>query len=392
MKRKAVSLPTLIAGMMAAALVTAVLILALVPNPVKGWIFGSDSLSKYFEIKQIIDNSFVEDVDDAALADGVGLGMIYTLDDRYSTYYTAEQYTSVKNSNEGVGAGIGVTISEHPDTGNLYIVNVSVDSPADKAGIRAADQITAVDGKQVTELGYSKAVSAVRGDSGTSVKLTLLRGNKELTVTATRGEYVSTSVFSHMIGTLCYIQITDFNAATVGQFETAVNDAQSSGATGLIFDLRGNGGGTLDSVEKMLDILLPEGDVVSATYKNGNKRVLFTSDKYEVDLPMTVLTDENTASASELFAAAIRDYNKGALIGENTFGKGIMQRTFELSDGSAVRMTIAYFNPPSGVNFHEVGLAPDVEVKMTDEQKERRYLLDDDTDPVIAAAVKYLSK
>ncbi len=388
MKEKRVSLPVLVTCILISAVLTAALILCLVPNPLRGYLTDSDSLSKYYEIQSLINRYFVEDISDSELSDGIALGAVYSLDDKYSAYYTAEQYSAVLDNNEGLGAGIGVTVTEHPDTGNIYVINVSTGSPADIAGIKAGDSILSVDGKKVADIGFSDAVAAVQGEEGTKCKLTLLRDGKEITTEATRGRFVSTSVFSHMIGTLGYIQITDFNTATVAQFKDAVTAAQENGATGLIFDVRGNGGGTLDSVEKILDFLLPEGDVVSATYKNGKKEVLFTSDKNEIDLPMAVLCDDDTASASELFAAAIRDFGKGKLVGETTYGKGVMQRTFGLSDGSAVRLTIAYFNPPSGINFNGVGLEPDVSVELNDEQQKYFYFLTDETDPVIAEAVK----
>lgn len=390
MKEKKVSLPVLIICVLLTVILTAAIILCIVPNPLRGYLSGSDSLSKYYEIQNLINNNYVEEISDEKLADGIALGAIYSLGDKYSAYFTAEQYDQLLNSNQGVADGIGVTVTQNPDNGYIYVIRVSVDSPAEAAGIKAGDVITAVDGSDVIELGFNDAVSAIKGETGTKCTLTVERDGKTFISEVTRESYVETSVYSHMIGTLCYIQITGFNSATVTQFEQAVNDAVQSNATGLIFDVRGNGGGTLESVEKMCDLLLPEGDVVSATYKNGNKKVLFTSDANEIDLPMAVLTDENTASAAELFAAAIRDYNKGRLIGTNTYGKGIMQSTFALSDGSAVRLTVAYFNPPSGVNFHGEGLAPDVEVELSEEEKTYYYMLTDDTDPVIKAAVELL--
>ncbi len=390
MKEKRVSLPVLLASVIITATLTAALVLCLVPNALRGWLTGSDSLSKYYEIKSIIDGSFVEEVSDGKLADGIALGAIYALDDKYSAYFTAEEYNKVLDNNEGLGAGIGVDVTEHADTGSIYVINVYTDSPAEAAGLKSGDSIVTVDGKSVTELGFDAAVASVGGKEGTSVKLGVLRDGKELELTATRGRYVMTSVFYHMIGTVGYVEITDFNTATVIQFKDAVADLTDKGATSLIFDVRQNTGGTLDSVEKILDIILPEGDVVSATYKNGKKEVLFSSDKNQIDLPMTVLCNNKTASAAELFAAAIRDFGKGKLIGETTYGKGVMQRTYGLSDGSAVRLTIAYFNPPSGINFNGVGLAPDIEVKLTDEQSKRYYLLDDETDPVVVEAIKVL--
>ncbi|MBQ5889680.1 MAG: S41 family peptidase [Clostridia bacterium] len=391
MKDKKVSLSVVLIAVLITTVLTAGLVLCLVPNPIKGYLTDADSLSKYLELETRIKQSFVDEVDEETLADGVALGLIYSLDDPYSAYFDAEEYNQKLDDNEGLNAGIGVTVVSHPDNGYIYVVNLSTGSPADLAGIKPGDLITEVDGKDVTELGFSTAVANIRGKIDTDCVLTVKRGDETLSLTATRGKYVTTSVFSHMIDTLCYIQITEFNAATVPQFEAAIDDAIDKKATGLIFDLRGNGGGTLDSVDKILDILLPEGEVVSATYKNGKKKVLFSSDKNEIDLPMMVLCDKNTASAAELFAASIRDFEKGKLIGTKTYGKGIMQETFALSDGSAVRLTVAYFNPPSGINFHKIGLFPDFEVELTEEEQKYYYLLDDQTDPVIKKAVEILT-
>ena len=391
MKDKKISLSVVITAVIISMVLTAGLVLCLVPNAIKGYLTDADSLSKYLELEGRIKRSFVDEVDEKALADGVALGLIYSLNDPYSAYFDAEEYDKILDNNEGLDAGIGLFLTRHPDNGYIYVINVSVGSPADLAGIKIGDLITAVDGKDVIELGFSTAVANIRGKIDTDCALTVKRGDETLSLTATRGRFVTTSVFSHMIDSLCYIQITDFNTATVPQFEAAINDAIDNNATGLIFDVRGNGGGTLDSVDKILDILLPEGEVVSATYKNGKKKVLFSSDKNEIDLPMMVLCDENTASAAELFAASIRDFEKGKLIGTKTYGKGIMQETFALSDGSAVRLTVAYFNPPSGINFHKVGLSPDYEVQLTEDEQKYYYFLTDQTDPVIKKAVEILT-
>lgn len=392
MKEKKISLSVLLISVIIAAVLSAGLVLCLVPNSIKGYLTDADGISKYLELEDRIKRSFVDETNEKTLADGVALGMVYALNDPYSAYMSAEEYNKKLDDNEGLDAGIGISICSHPDTSYIYVINVSVGSPADLAGIKAGDSITAVDGTDVLEIGVSAAVEKIRGEIGTDCVLSINRGDETLSLTATRGRYVTTSVFSHMIDSLCYIQITDFNAATVPQFEAAIADATDKGATGLIFDVRGNGGGTLDSVDKILDILLPEGEVVSATYKNGKKEVLFSSDKNEIDLPMTVLCDEGTASAAELFAASIRDFEKGKLIGTKTYGKGIMQETFALSDGSAVRLTVAYFNPPSGINFHGKGLTPDIEITLTEDEQKYFYFLTDETDPVIKQAVKIMTK
>ena len=355
---------------------------------------GGDSAQSIYaklrEIDQLAQNYFYKDPDNIALADGVAAGYTAGLGDPYATYMTAEQYASMMRSYEGVGIGIGITTTEHPDTHFLYVVSVSPGSPAADADIQKGDQITAVDGKDVQSLGYANAVDLILGEEGTDCTLTVLREGKSHAVTLTRREYASSSVESRMVGEMGYVRITSFNDGTVDQFKDAVNALQSQGAAGLMFDVRHNTGGTLDSVAAMLDFLLPEGDLVSAVYRDGKREVLHRSDASQINLPMAVLTDEYSASASELFAAAIRDFGKGKLVGETTFGKGIMQRTYELSDKSAVRFTIAEFNPPSGENFNGKGLKPDVEVSLTDDQKLRFYLLTDEEDSVLQAGLAVL--
>lgn len=370
----------------------ALIALLLVPNALSMYLTNDGAFSKLVALQSVVKNYYVDadEVDEAVLNDMMATGYIYGLGDPYSAYLNEETYSSILYSNEGGTSGVGVTVVFDPEASAIYVVRVSEESPAAQAGLQSKDRITAVDSAAVTAENYDQSVNNIRGESGTDVTLTVLRDSETFDVTVTRGDFTATSVYSRMIGTVCLIEITDFNTATTDQFKAALDEAVASGATGLIFDLRGNTGGLVDVTSDMLDMLLPKGEIGYAVYNGGKRVSLAKSDAKEIDLPMAVLTDGDTASASEYFALALRDYEKAALIGEKTFGKGIMQSTMPLGDGSAVRVTVAKFYTKSGTEFHGVGLAPDREVKI-DQSTSSRFLLDDSDEPVIQAAIDYLN-
>ncbi len=350
-----------------------------------------EGYTKLNEIDAIVSENYINDVDSGNIADGMAAGYIAALDDRWGAYMTAEEYKTALQSMAGQSVGIGVSVYQDVDTGYIYIAYVMENTPAASSGLLKGDLICRVNGTDVNELGYSEAVNAIRGESGTSISFTVQRGSEFIDFTIVRQEYTDVSVQSKMIGNIGYIKITDFNDSTPDQFKAAVDSMQQQGAAGLIFDLRNNGGGTLASVEEMLDCILPEGVLVSAEYKNGVREELFTSDAQCVDLPMAVLTNGSTASASELFAAAVRDMGKGVLVGEKTYGKGVMQQTYNLSDGSAIRITIAKFYPPSGVNFDGTGLEPDIAVSLTEDESKYFYRLEPENDSQVRAAIDYFA-
>lgn len=208
-------------------------------------------------------------------------------------------------------------------------------------------------------------------------------------MTAEYSNYTTQSIYYHTIEDFGYVEIYSFNSQTVPQFKTAVENLVSSGVKGLIFDVRGNGGGTVDSVKEIVDYLVPEGVIMTSVYKNGKTEELY-SDANEIDLPMAVLTDKASASAAELFSASIRDFNKGVLIGTTTYGKAVMQGTFGFPDKSSAVFTIAEFYTHSGETYNNKGLEPDIKVELNDEQIKYFNLLADNEDPVKMAAVEYL--
>ncbi len=374
------------------AVISVVLTLAISAGAV--WIFAGDSVSqfiKYLEIKRIVDEHYLWEYDASAANDEMYKAFMESLGDKYSRYYTSEEAAEKNDSLEGNFHGIGISAARHPDTKNMYIVHVFAGSPAAEAGLMDKDEIVAVGDKKVAE-DYEAAYNYLRGMANEKVEITYMRGGVLHNTEVTYGDCTEQSVFSENIEGYGYVEITKFNYATVDQFKDAVDNLIANDVKGLIFDLRSNSGGTVDSVCQMLDYICPEGDLMYVSYAfSEKKRVLRTSDDESIELPMAVLTDGGTASAAELFAADIRDFNKGVLIGDTTYGKGIMQATYSLKDGSAVKMTIAEYFPHSAEGFHGEGLEPDIKVQLTDEQLSRRVLLEGRDDPVVAAALEWFN-
>ncbi|MGI6269247.1 MAG: S41 family peptidase [Candidatus Howiella sp.] len=347
--------------------------------------------SKLCEITEKIDEMYYGEIEPSALADGAAAGLVDGLGDAYAGYYDAEETNEAALSNSGEKVGIGITPVPDPQTETMYVYRLDANGPAAAAGVRKGDRITAVGDLLVAEAGYEEAVAACAGEAGTDLTLQILRNGETLSLTCTRAEFEITTVYPRMVGEIGYLQISRFNEKTPEQLTAAVEEMMAAGVRGLIFDLRVCGGGLVDATARALDYLLPEGEIISATYADGHSAVLHTSDSEAINLPMAVLITGNTASSAELFAAAVRDYGKGVLIGSTTYGKGVMQRTFGLSDGSSVKFTIAEFVPPSGVSFNGVGLSPDIPVDLSQEQTAGFYFLTDEEDPHIVAALAYFS-
>lgn len=348
---------------------------------------------KLTQIDRLVRGNFVGEIDEEYLKDNIAKGYIYGLNDKFSSYYTAEETAERKEGLAGNSQGMGIISTEHPDNKTIYIIAVHSGSPADKAGLKAGDEIIKIRDTLVADIGYSRAYSALKGKKGQTKTITVLSSGQERTVDITYDEFKIQSVFYHMIDdNIGYIKITEFNAETTEQFKNAVKSLQGQGAKALMFDVRRNGGGTVESAAKVLDFLLPEGNIMSVRYANGKDQELHRSDSSQIDLPLAVLVDQCTASAAELFAAAIRDYDKGILVGTKTYGKGVMQRTYYLLDGSSIKITIAEYTPPSGESFNGIGLEPDVKIELTEEQEKYYYIIDEDKDPVIQGALNNLKK
>lgn len=347
-----------------------------------------DEIDKYVRTNYLNQN----EVDDQALQDSIATGYLAGLGDKYAAYYTADSLKQKELDSKGVMVGIGVTASED-ESGYIKIISTYTDSPAEAAGILPQDLIVSVDGEDVKSIGYLKAMEKVKGEAGTTVKLVVRRGGQDSEMEVSRKQMEIPTVEYRMEGQNGYIKISSFKEATIDQFNKAIDELTAQGAQGLIFDLRENSGGTLDSVSQMLDKLLPEGVIATKVKADGTSEVLAESDAVEINLPMVTIGNKNTASAAELFICALRDYDKAKLVGTTTYGKGVMQELHTLKDGSAINLTTGYFNPPKSENFNNKGITPDFEVKLTEDQQKLfdERALELENDPQFTKAVEVLN-
>lgn len=345
---------------------------------------------KIQEIDALVRSSYYGDIDEEFLLNSMCTGYVSGLDDPYSTYMTAEEYKRLSMQNAGNIVGIGISVGKD-SSGYLNVLKVYKDSPAESAEIQVGDTIVKVDDVDTSTVSLSEAGNLINGETGTKVSVVIRRSGEEKTLTITRRKITLQSVEHRMIGSYGYVRILEFNNSTVNQFNNALNAIRSQNAAGIIFDVRNNSGGTLASVCEMLDKLLPKGAIVLGDGPDGNKQVLYESDDEALLLPMVCLVNENTASAAELFASALRDYNKASLVGNTTFGKGVMQTTYQLTDGSAVRLTTGYFYPPKSGNFNGVGITPDYSVTLSADQTAHLETLDETTDSQLAKAIEVIS-
>lgn len=344
---------------------------------------------KLIEIDRLVDKNYIDEIDYDKLDSVVLSAYMAAIEDKYAFYKSTEDAEAVSDSFEGNNNGIGVTVFFSDDKDALVIFRVDKDSPADKAGIKVGDRIVAVDGVTVESLGYEKSVNSIKRELGETVVLTAKRNGKEKKFKVTYNEFVRQSVYTEIYNDLGYMCFTSFNSATVAQFRQAMADFKEENVKGLIFDLRDNGGGTVTSVCKILDVLVGKCNLMTTEYVNGEREVGYKSDKNQVNLPMTVLVNGNTASASELFTATLRHQKGAKIIGNNTYGKGVVQRTYFLKDNSCVRFTVGKFYSSDNKCYDKVGIAPDYEVSFSNEQIKNQYTLGK-KDPYIAKAIKVL--
>lgn len=355
---------------------------------VTGEAVNEDTVAKMKVIENVIDTYFYkEDVDKDAMVDGIFKGMVESLGDPYSEYYSKEELESLYQDSFGVYYGVGAYVSLDTTTGLAKVSGIIADSPAEEADLRAEDIIYKVDDVDVTGMTLQETVSLIKGDENTTVKLTLIRDGKEIEKEVTRRKVESPTVKFEMLDDgMAYIQITEFDTVTVDQFTEAMAMARGNDMKGLILDLRSNPGGNLSSVVSIAKQMLPKGLIVYTEDRDGNREEYSCDGSKELDVPMVVLVNGNSASASEILAGAIKDYGIGTLVGTTTFGKGIVQRPIELSDGSAVKLTISSYYTPNGINIHGIGIEPDVECEFDSE----RYYSDEAYDNQLEKAKEVL--
>lgn len=354
-----------------------------------------------------------------ALTDDLISAFIARMGDKHAAYFDKDSFAAWQDDLAGSFSGIGVSISPSLDGKGLELLDVFPDSPAEKAGLVPGDILIRAGERNYenTDTGYAAFVAAIVGEEGTEVSLTFLRGGSEYTCTATRGKVVNRSVLWHLIEEapqkIGYIRVTGFDEHTYAQFKAAVDAVEAEGVSGIVFDVRNNGGGLLNTACEMLAYLLPDGDIVSVHYgseqlkdytircedgriyyENGPRS--FEDGRHALNVPVAVLVNGNTASAAELFTSALRDYAADGrmtvtTVGSLTYGKGTMQTTFSMGDDTGFKLTIAHYDPPCGQNYDGIGITPDLPVSPDPGQENANlYRLTYATDAQLRAAVAAL--
>lgn len=308
---------------------------------------------------------------------------VNALDDDYAAYMSPEEYNSWNESMSGNLVGIGVIVVYSNADKTMTVTLVFPDSPAEKAGLRPGDVILSIEGKTVSDMEYDDAVNSIKGEEGSTFCLTYKRDGKEITAELTRAAVTTQSVIGRMAkdSSIGIVTILQFDQTTPGQFKAAVDKLISDGAAGLVFDVRDNPGGDLESVLSTLSYILPKGStLIKIISKDGEVQTREADDEHTIDLPMAVLTNKSTASAAELFTSCLRDYGKVKTVGTTTYGKGCMQSIFLLPNKGALKLTTKMYNPPIGESYHGIGIVPDILVEMSDENASKHLLLIDEQD------------
>lgn len=333
---------------------------------VSSGVLDQETAEKLEVLEQLVDKMYFGDVDQEELRSGIYEGYISGLDDPYSVYYDEKATEEMMETTSGEYDGIGAVMSQNLETGVITVSQVYEGSPAEKAGIRAEDILYKVDGEEVTDRELNEVVTDIKGEKGTKVTLTLLRGEKreEIETVAVRETLEYRTVSSEMMDDgIGYIQITEFDGVTYDQYTEAYAELEDQGMQGLIVDLRGNPGGNLDTVCDILDTILPEGLIVYTEDKEGTRDEKVSDEEHQIDIPMAVLVNGYSASASEIFSGAVQDYGLGKIVGTQTYGKGVVQQIFDLKDGTSVKLTISEYFTPKGRSIDGEGITPDVEVE-----------------------------
>lgn len=323
------------------------------------------TLQKLEVLENAIDQFYLESADSETLESGVYKGLIQSLGDPYSTYYTAEELADLEEKSSGVYYGIGAYVGIDTATALPILTSIIEGTPAEESGLRAGDLVYKVDGQEIQGMELNQAVSLIKGAEGTVVHLTIIREGEMdyLEMDVTRRKVESPTVEYEMLDDrIGYIGIVEFDDITVDQFAEGLAVLRGKGMEGLILDLRGNPGGNLSAVCEIARQMLPEGLIVYTEDKYGERDEYTCDGTRQMTEKLVVLINEGSASASEILAGAVKDYQMGTLMGMTTFGKGIVQRVLTLTDGSAVKLTVSKYFTPNGNDIHKLGVAPDIEV------------------------------
>lgn len=345
------------------------------------------TVQKLNYLESLINEEYLEEKEEDSLREGLYAGIMSGLNDPYSTYYTAEQYKELNTSNEGSYVGIGAVLQNDKD-GGAKIVQLYEGGSGEQAGLKKGDVLKAIDGEDVTEKETSDIASMIRESDKDSVTLSIQRNEetKEIKVEI-RDVEIQTVSHEMLDDETGYIRISEFSEVTSNQYKKAFEDLQDKGMKKLVVDLRDNPGGLLTAVCDVLRQILPEGLIVYTEDKNGKKEEEKCDGKSELAMPLAVLVNGGSASASEIFAGAVKDYGIGTIVGTTTYGKGVVQTIQPLSDGSAVKITIAKYFTPKGNDINKKGIAPDVEAEVSEDSTDWTELTHEE-DTQLQAALK----
>ena len=349
--------------------------------------------SKLEQLESLIEQLYIEDVDLTTVEDYAAEGMIAALGDRWSYYIPASEYQSYQEQSENAYVGIGITIIQAEDGSGLEVVEVQPEGPAMEAGMQPGDLITAIFDQSAAGMTTDEARNLVRGEEGTFVSITVRREEQELNLSVKRAR-IETVVASGQLldGNIGLVTISNFDQRCAQESISAIEDLLNQGAEKLIFDVRFNPGGYADELVKLLDYLLPEGNLFQTVDSMG-RETLDTSDEKWLDVPMAVLVNADSYSAAEFFAAALQEYEAAVIIGEQTSGKGYFQNTFPLVDGSAVALSTGKYFTPKGVSLEGVGITPDILSTVDEDTYWQIYYnqIPPEEDPQIAVAIAALN-
>ena len=353
-----------------------------------GEVLSKAVMSKMNSLLQAIDLYYLNDVTEEDLVNGMYSGLLDALNDPYSKYYTAEELTDLMQQTQGTYFGIGAYVGFDKEQNTAYISKIMKGTPAEASDLKQGDFIVGVDEIDTVGMSSTEVVTYIKGEKDTAVTLKVYRKSTDetLNIEIIRNEIETPTVEHEMLdNNIGYLEILEFDNVTTDQFKKAYTDLKSQGMDAMILDLRANPGGNVGTVCEIAREMLPEGLIVYTEDKYGNRTDYRCNGKNKINIPLVVLVDQNSASAAEILAGAIKDHEVGILMGATTFGKGIVQRIISISDGTAMKLTISKYYTPNGNNIHGIGIEPDIKVEWDEDA-----FLEDGTDSQKNAAYDYL--
>lgn len=369
-----------------------VLVAALACGATLFFVSASTDYNKLEDLENLILTSFAGDADKTKIEDAAADAMVNAMGDRWSYYIPAAELPSFLENSENAYVGIGVTVQATDDNSGLMVIAVQPGGPAEEAGVQVGDVIIQVDGESAQDRTVTEISAMIKGEEGTVVSITVLRSGEGITMSMTRKRMETTVASSKLLNEhVGLVTIQNFDERCADETIAAIKALLNQGADMLLFDVRNNPGGYVDELTKILDYLLPEGNLIRTVGTDGSDETV-TSDADCVKVPMAVLVNENTYSAAELFAVDLSEYGVARIFGQKTSGKGFFQQVFQFSDGSAAGISVGRYYTSQGNNLEEIGLTPDEEIKLDDESEALLYngMLEPENDAQLQAALSYL--